>query len=102
MATRTVAALMAAALLAACTAPSQPMLDRARATCANGNTSGCAQIPYLETVVNREKSEQAREVAAGFAAVLGAAALGAAAGYAASQPSYYYYTPVVVCRRWYC
>jgi hypothetical protein len=47
--------------------------------------------------VNAEHNEQAAKVATGFLAVLGAAAVGAAAGYAASHPVYS--PPVVyVCR----
>jgi hypothetical protein len=102
MATKTLAAALAATLLVtACAAPTQPFLDNARTACAAGNQDQCGQIPNLQAQVNAEHNEQASKVAAGFVAVLGAAALGAAAGYAASHPAPVYYEPVIVCR-WGC
>jgi hypothetical protein len=81
----------------ACVAPSQPYLDNARSLCASGDQVSCGQIPQFQAQVNAEHNEQAAKVATGFLAVLGAAAVGAAAGYAASHPVYS--PPVVyVCR----
>lgn len=105
---RVAASITALAMLAACTAPSQPFLDAARSHCFQGHQPACDRLPYLEAVVQREKNEQAEKAAAGFAVGLGVLAVGAAAGYAASRPYYYepYYRPrtvVVVCNSpWGC
>lgn len=85
----------------ACAAPSQPALDYARSTCAAGDRMSCGQVPALQTQVNNEHAQQAREVAGGILLGLGALAAGAAAGYEASQP-HYYYAPVYLCRGWRC
>jgi hypothetical protein len=90
-----------ALLVAACVAPSQPFLDQARAGCLAGDRFQCSNVPTLQSQMNAEHAQQSRQVAAGILLGLGAAAAGAAAGYAASHPTYYY-TPVVVCRGWYC
>jgi hypothetical protein len=86
-----------ALLVAACVAPSQPFLDQARAGCLAGDRFQCSNVPTLQSQMNAEHAQQSRQVAAGILLGLGAAA----AGYAASHPTYYY-TPVVVCRGWYC
>jgi hypothetical protein len=102
MATRTVTASIALVIgLAACTAPSQPFLDQLRTQCSTGDQGACAGIPSAQAQVNYEHSEQASKVAAGLLLGLGAVAAGAAAGYSAAHPTYYY-TPVVVCRGWNC
>jgi|SRR5580765_7217803 len=84
----------------ACAAPSQPYLDNARALCSTGDQVSCKQVPGFEAQVSAEHAQQAREVAGGILLGLGALAVGAAAGYAASQPTYY--TPVYVCHGWGC
>jgi len=95
------AALALAVCVTACGAvPSQPYLDDARVTCTSGNQAACATMPALQSRVNAEKQEQAVGVAGGILAVLGAVALGVAAGYEASQPVYY--QPVVVVCHWRC
>ena len=100
MATKHIAAAVAATLLVtACAAPSQPFLDQAQAQCLTGDQNACRQVPSLQAQVTHGHNQQAAEVATGFLAVLGAAAMGAAAGYAASQPVYV--QPVVLCR-WGC
>ena len=89
----------AALLLAGCATPTQPFLDTARAQCAAGDRPSCSQVPILQSQVNAEKADQANKVAAGILLGLTAAAAGAAAGYAASHPTYV--EPVVlVCRPW--
>jgi hypothetical protein len=92
-------AILAVALpLAACVAPSQGLLDQHRTDCRAGNQFSCKIIPGLEIQVAHEKEVQAANVANGIALGLGALAVGAAAGYAASHPVY---QPVyVVCRPW--
>jgi hypothetical protein len=93
-------ALSGALLVAACSAPTQPYLDNARALCSTGDQVSCGQIPSLQAQVNAEHNDQAGKVALGVLAVLGAAAAGAAAGYAASHPAPSYTEVVVVCRPW--
>ena len=103
MATRTVTASLALVIgLAACAAPSQPFLDQARIDCTAGDQSACRQVPSLQAQVNYEHQQQSEKVATGILLGLGAAAAGAAAGYAATHPAPVYYTPVVVCRGWGC
>jgi peptidoglycan/LPS O-acetylase OafA/YrhL len=100
MATRILPAILAAVSLAACAAPSQPFLDQARSSCTAGDQTACGSVAGLQAQVNYEHQVQSQEAAAGVAAVLGALAVGAAAGYAATRPVYY--EPVVVCRGWRC
>jgi hypothetical protein len=85
---------------AACTAPSQPMLDQAIAACTRSyNDRACAMVPYLQHQVAIEHQQQANTVAA-VALGLGAVALGAEEAYSASQPQVVYVKP---CYRWrYC
>jgi hypothetical protein len=97
-------ALSAAVLASGCAAPSQPYLDQLQADCAAGKPTQnyCAEmLPRLQSQVDAEKSEQAGKVATGFLAVLGAVAVGAAVGYAASHPAPPPPTVVVVCH-WNC
>lgn len=94
------AAITAASLLAACAAPSQPMLDAAQQRCIQGDQQGCREVPFYQSVVNREKQEQADKAAAALA-VLGAGLAAGAAAYGAASTPHYYYTPVIVCR-WGC
>jgi hypothetical protein len=93
------AALALVVGLAACAAPSQPYLDNARTMCTSGHPDFCSQIPDLQARVNVEQNEQAKGVALGVLGILGAVAIGAAAAYGASQPTY---TDVVVVCRWRC
>jgi hypothetical protein len=97
---RSMAAILAAALaLTACAAPSQPYLDNAVSLCHNGNQQACGVVPTLQSQVQSEKNQQAREVGQGFLAVLGALALGAAAvadAYYTPAPTIYVYPY----RRW--
>ena len=91
-------ALAAILPIAACAAPSQPFLDAARANCTAGIQASCAQVPSLQAQVNAEHDQQAQQVGAALLLGLTAAAVGAAAGYAASHPAP---TEVyVVCRPW--
>ena len=102
MATRILPAVLAAVTgLSACAAPSQPFLDQARIECGYGSQSACQRVSGLQAQVNYEQQQQSEKVAAGLLLGLGAIAAGAAAGYSASQPTYYY-TPVYVCRGWRC
>ncbi|HME22334.1 MAG TPA: hypothetical protein VKI44_13500 [Acetobacteraceae bacterium] len=96
-------ALSAAVVVSGCVAPSQPYLDNAKSLCASGDQVSCGQVPGFQAQVNAEHNEQAAKVAGGFLAVLGAVAVGAAAGYAASHPVYAPPPPpvVYVCR-WNC
>jgi hypothetical protein len=99
---RSLAAVLAVTLgVAACAAPSQPYLDIAQQQCAKGDQRACDGVPFLQADVAREHNEQAGQVALGILAVLGAAAAGAAAGYAASHPVYTSPEVIVVCR-WGC
>jgi hypothetical protein len=82
--------------LTACAAPSQPFLDQARGDCQFGNQDACRRVSGLQAQVNYEHAQQSEKVAAGLLLGLGALVAGAAAGYAASQPTY------VVCRGWGC
>jgi hypothetical protein len=95
---RFLAAVTAAAVLAGCTAPSQPILDQAVRGCSIGKQWLCDQIPQLQAVVAAEQQQQANQAAAALAVGLGAAAI----GYAASRPAYYYAPVVVVPCRWGC
>ena len=98
---RGLAMLCAVALVAACTAPSQPLLDQMTMQCANGSAVACNNLPLLQAQVAREKQEQGNAVASGFLLGAAAVAAGAAAGYAASAPQYYPTREViVVCPRW--
>ena len=91
-------ALAAILPIAACATPTQPFLDAARSNCAAGIQASCAQVPSLQAQVNAERDQQAQQVGAALLIGLGAAAVGAAAGYAASHPAP---TEVyVVCRPW--
>jgi hypothetical protein len=83
--------------LSACTAPSQPFLDQARTDCQFGHQDACRRVSGLQAQVNYEHAQQSERVASGLLLGLGALAAGAAAGYAASQPTTY-----VVCRGWSC
>ena len=86
MATRTLAATTAAAmLLTACTPPSQPILDALTAQCTAGDQAACHAVPLAASAVQREKNEQSEKVAKGILLLLGAAILGAAAGAAAAH-----------------
>ena len=96
-----IAAIATLLTVTACAAPSQPYLDAVQAGCVKGDQVACGRVPVLQAQVNTEHSQQAAQVATGFLAVLGAAAMGASAGYAASHPAPVYYAPVVVCR-WGC
>ena len=93
------AALSLAVALTACSAPSQPLLDSARQNCQIGNVAACNALPRLQATVTYEQNQQAKEFAVGALGILGAVAIGAAAAYGASQPSY---TDVVVVCRWRC
>jgi|SRR5580765_5261217 hypothetical protein len=103
MPTRSIPTSAALALLlgvTACAAPSQPWLDNMRRLCSTGSQAACDAVPVAQSKVDAEHAQQAREVAGGILLGLGALAVGAAAGYAASQPTYY--TPVYVCHGWGC
>lgn len=98
---RGIAMLCAAALVAACTAPSQPLLDQMTMQCVNGSAVACNNVPMMQAQVAREKQEQSNAIATGLLLGITAAAAGAAAGYAATAPHYYPTTEViVVCPRW--
>lgn len=91
-------------LVTACSAPTQPYLDHARANCNDlaqtdlDRRTACEAIPHLQAQVSAEHNEQAGKVAAGI--LLGILTIGvaAAAGYSAahSPPT----EIVVVCRPW--
>jgi hypothetical protein len=94
------AALATLLAVTACAAASQPYLDAVKQECQWGDRDACARIPSAQSQVNAEHNDQAAAVATGFLAVLGAVAMGAAAGYAASHPVYEP-TVVVICH-WNC
>jgi hypothetical protein len=97
-----IAAVLAVVMgLTACSAPTQPFLDQARIECGYGSQDACRRVSGLQAQVNYEQQQQSEKVAAGLLLGLGAIAAGAAAGYSASQPTYYY-QPVYVCRGWRC
>jgi hypothetical protein len=98
---RGIAILCVTALVVACTAPSQPLLDHMTMQCADGSAVACNNLPLMQAQVTREKQEQGNAIVGGLLLGVAAAAAGAAAGYAASTPHYYPATEViVVCPRW--
>lgn len=61
--------------LAACTAPSQGLLNQATAACSYGDRLACAQLPVLNAQVQAEN--QQNQIATGAAVGLGALVGGA-------------------------
>lgn len=84
--------LMASVLgLAACTAPSQGLLNQATAACSYGDRLACAQLPALNAQVQAEN--QQNQIATGAAVGIGAlvgGALIAGSGRHHHGPRYYH------------
>lgn len=76
--------------LAACTAPSQGLLNQTTMQCSQGDQRACAQLPYLNAQVQQENqnNQVLTGVAAGAGGLLGGAALGGAFDH-----NHYYYGP---------
>lgn len=72
--------------IAACTAPSQGLLDQAVLACSQGNRLACSQLPALNAQVQAEN--QQNQIATGAAVGIGALVGGALIGGASSGPRY--------------
>ena len=80
--------LLAAVLAAAaCTAPSQGILNQTTANCSAGNRFACSQLPALNAQVQSEN--QQNQIATGLAAGIGGAVAGGVIGAVVSEPGYY-------------
>lgn len=73
--------------IAACTAPSQGLLDQAMLACSQGNRLACSQLPALNAQVQAEN--QQNQIATGAAVGIGALLGGALIGSASSGPHYH-------------
>lgn len=74
--------LLLALGLAACTAPSQGLLNATTQSCSQGDRSACAQLPMINAQVQAENqnNQVITGVAAGAGGLVGGAALGGAFG----------------------
>jgi hypothetical protein len=85
-------AILLALGLAACTAPSQALLNTTTAQCSQGYQQACAQLPALNAQVQQENqnNQVMTGVAAGAGGLLGGVVLGGAMNRGYGYGGYYH------------
>lgn len=97
MAIRNVSIMLAALIpLAGCASPYKDLIKQASDACQQGDRWACDRQVHLQADEQVWKNAQAEKAAEAATLILGAAALGAAAGYSASHSQTTYYAPAPV------